>query len=180
MPVTMEKMIMLDIDMRVKGDITELYKKFDDLKKGEIMYITREMQPIYDLSTIVYRRTHKDSPIGMPPPKGKPGFNTGVVLLNLKHMRNNTLYNSYLDDPKKTSDLKNQYKFHGHLGDQDFFTLLSFEHDGMFRYLPCQWNRQLCTWWKTRGRNNWDWDAYHNCTPPIFIYHGNCDTPIPE
>jgi hypothetical protein len=31
------------------------------------------------------------------------------------------------------------------LGDQDVYTLLSFEHPDLFYRLPCVWNRQLCT-----------------------------------
>jgi len=71
-----------------------------------------------------------------------------------------------------------RFSFKGHLGDQDFFTLLSFEHPELFYTLDCGWNRQLCTWWKTKGYED-IFDQYYQCNSKVKIWHGNCDTPIP-
>ena len=45
--------------------------------------------------------------------------------------------------------------------------------------LDCTWNRQLCTWWRDHGYSD-VFDAYFRCEGHVKIYHGNCNTPIPE
>lgn len=71
-----------------------------------------------------------------------------------------------------------RYSFRGHLGDQDFYTLLGFEKPSLFHVLPCTWNRQLCQWWKDKGYEN-IFHKYFDCLGTVKIWHGNCDTPIP-
>lgn len=44
-----------------------------------------------------YRQNNPDTICGSPPPNGHPGFNSGVMLLHLDHMRTSYTYNSYLD-----------------------------------------------------------------------------------
>jgi len=38
---------------------------------------------------------------------------------------------------------------------------------------------QLCTWWKDHGYSD-IFDAYFRCEGNIKMYHGNCNTRIPE
>ena len=72
-----------------------------------------------------------------------------------------------------------KYSFdNAHLGDQDFYTLTSFEHPEFYHSLPCSWNRQLCRWWEDKGYQDVFAD-YFDCNKRINLYHGNCDTPIP-
>ena len=61
------------------------------------------------------------------------------------------LYQQYNEDILLVKKLGEKYNFRGHLGDQGFYTLLSFEHPELFYVLPCSWNRQLCVWWKNHG-----------------------------
>ena len=69
----------------------------------------------------------------------------------------------------------------GHLGDQDFFSLVSFEYEELFHVIPCAWNRQLCTWWYERGGYaKYKKEYFESCPLPVKIYHGNCNTPIPN
>jgi len=115
--------------------------------------------------------------VGEPPPHGLPGFNSGVLLLDLDRMRNSTLYNTMLVE-ESVHRLCEQFHFKGHLGDQDFFTLVGMLHQQLFYVLPCQWNRQLCQWWRNNGYQD-VFDKYFQCDGDIMIYHGNCNTPIP-
>lgn len=62
-------------------------------------------------------------------------------------MRHSKLYNQLIT-PEAIEKLTKKYYFKGHLGDQDFFTLISMEHENLFHKLDCTWNRQLCTWCK--------------------------------
>lgn len=125
-----------------------------------------------------YRRENPKTRVGEPPPDGLPGFNSGVLLLNLEAMRRSKLYNQLLE-PAMVQKLTEKYRFKGHLGDQDFFTMVGMEHPELFHVLDCTWNRQLCTWWKDHGYSD-VFDQYFRCDGEVKIYHGNCNTPIPE
>ncbi len=125
-----------------------------------------------------YRKENPKSRVGEPPPDGLPGFNSGVMLLNLDAMRHSTLYNQLLE-PERVARLAEKYHFRGHLGDQDFFTMIGMEHRELFYPLSCGWNRQLCTWWREHGYGD-VFQLYYHCDGPVHIYHGNCNTPLPD
>lgn len=100
------------------------------------------------------------------------------MLLDLAGMRASSLYNQLLE-PERVAKLANQYRFRGHLGDQDFFTMIGMEHPELFYSLACGWNRQLCTWWRDHGYGD-IFQLYYHCDGPVYIYHGNCNTPVPD
>ncbi len=182
LPKNISRVIMLDIDLRFDNDIQELYKLFNQFNQSQILGIARENQPVYRHLLWLYRQENPQTHIGNPPPYGLTGFNSGVLLLDLNKIRQSILFNNYLENSYLISKLRTKYHFdHPHLGDQDFYTLLSFEHNELFFILPCYWNRQLCTWWKGKGYDD-VWEYYFNCNNEqnISLYHGNCNTPIPE
>lgn len=59
------------------------------------------------------------------------------------------------------------------------YTLLGAKHPDLFVPLPCQWNRQLCTYWRDHGYKD-VFEDYYACKGPIFVYHGNCKSKLPE
>lgn len=67
----------------------------------------------------------------------------------------------------------------GHLGDQDFYTLLGMERPELIHMVDCGWNRQLCTWWRDRGYAD-VFANYSECHSETKLWHGNCNTPIPD
>lgn len=172
-----DKIIMLDADLKFNVDISNLYNLFADFEVSNIIGIAREAQPVYRHVFHSYRSKNPDTRVGEPPPNGLTGFNSGVLLLDLNRMRNSVTYNKLLD-VTHFSELVKEFEFKGHLGDQDFFTLLSMKHEELFYILPCQWNRQLCQWWRNHGYKE-VFEEYFNCDRDVFIYHGNCNTPIP-
>uniref|UniRef100_A0A1I8PCD5 Xyloside xylosyltransferase 1 n=1 Tax=Stomoxys calcitrans TaxID=35570 RepID=A0A1I8PCD5_STOCA len=109
---------------------------------------------------------------------GYPGLNSGVVLLHLQRIRKSHLYHHQLQDAE-VRKLSTKYMFKGHLGDQDFFTLLGYEFPNLIYRLDCVWNRQLCTWWKDHGYSD-VFDKYFTCKGRIKMYHGNCNARVPE
>jgi xylosyl alpha-1,3-xylosyltransferase len=144
--------------------------------------IARENQPVYRHLLWLYRQENPQTLVGNPPPSGITGFNSGVLLLDLDRIRQSNLFQQYLNNASLIDELRRKYRFnHPHLGDQDFYSLLSFEHPDLFFVLPCSWNRQLCTWWKGKGYDD-VWETYYNCNNErnISLYHGNCNTPIPD
>ncbi|XP_034637415.1 xyloside xylosyltransferase 1 [Trachemys scripta elegans] len=178
MPPEIERMIQLDLDLKYKTNIRELFEEFDRFLQGAVIGIAREMQPVYRHTFWQFRRENPQTKVGEPPPDGLPGFNSGVMLLNLEAMRQSQLYNQLLE-PDMVRQLTEKYHFKGHLGDQDFFTMIGMEHPELFHVLDCTWNRQLCSWWREHGYSD-VFDQYFRCEGQVKIYHGNCNTPIPE
>jgi len=114
-------------------------------------------------------------------------------------MRKSTLYESLIT-PEWVERLTKKYHFKGHLGDQDFFSLIGMEHERLFYVLPCTWNRyefiyfevsdfrnlfqvvlyrQICDWWKRHGYAE-VFNEYFKCEGSVNVWHGNCNTPIPN
>lgn len=109
---------------------------------------------------------------------GYPGLNSGVVLLDFEKIRKSKLYEDCLK-PENVRRIAKKYYFKGHLGDQDFYTLLGYEFPSLIYRLDCIWNRQLCTWWKENGYSA-IFDTFFHCEGKIRLYHGNCNTRVPE
>ncbi|KAE8294097.1 Xyloside xylosyltransferase 1 [Larimichthys crocea] len=178
MPESLTHIVQLDLDLKYRTNIRDLFQEFDQFPPGAVIGITREMQPVYRHTFWQYRKENPQTKVGEPPPDGLPGFNSGVMLLNLGAMRASALYNELLE-PSNVAKLADQYRFRGHLGDQDFFTMIGMEHPELFYSLSCGWNRQLCTWWRDHGYGD-VFQLYYRCGGPVYIYHGNCNTPIPD
>ncbi|XP_009959844.1 PREDICTED: xyloside xylosyltransferase 1 [Leptosomus discolor] len=178
MPKEITQIIQVDLDLKYKTNIRDLFDEFNNFPEGAVIGIAREMQPVYRHTFWQYRRENPQTKVGDPPPDGLPGFNSGVLLLNLEAMRQSKLYNQLLE-PTMVQKLTEKYHFKGHLGDQDFFTMVGMEHPELFHVLDCTWNRQLCTWWRDHGYSD-VFDQYFQCDGEVKIYHGNCNTPIPE
>ncbi|KAG8003733.1 Xyloside xylosyltransferase 1 [Nibea albiflora] len=178
MPESLTRIVQLDLDLKYRTNIRDLFQEFDQFPPGAVIGITREMQPVYRHTFWQYRKENPQTRVGEPPPDGLPGFNSGVMLLNLGAMRASALYNELLE-PSNVAKLADQYRFRGHLGDQDFFTMIGMEHPELFYSLSCGWNRQLCTWWRDHGYGD-VFQLYYRCGGPVYIYHGNCNTPIPD
>lgn len=178
MPKDITRIIQLDLDLKFKTNIRELFEEFDNFLQYSVIGIAQEMQPVYRHTFWQYRHENPNTKVGSPPPDGLPGFNSGVMLLNLEAMRQSKLYNQLLE-PSAIRQLAEKYHFKGHLGDQDFFSMIGMEHPELFYVLDCGWNKQLCTWWKDHGYAD-IFDQYYKCESQIKIYHGNCNTPIPE
>ena len=172
------KIILLDSDLKFKSDIADLHKQFGEFSETNVIGIARDGQPVYRHLFWQYRNENKNTRVGDPPPNGLTGFNSGVLLMDLEKMRASELYSQMIQHDK-VEELTKKYHFKGHLGDQDFFTLIGMEHDELFHVLPCNWNRQLCRWWGEHGYED-VFDLYFKCEGPVHIYHGNCNTDIPR
>ncbi|XP_064460104.1 xyloside xylosyltransferase 1-like [Ornithodoros turicata] len=171
------RVIILDIDTRVESDISLLNRHFSLFGDTAVMGIALEQQPVYRHALRSYRKHNPKTKCGEAPGRGFPGFNSGVVLLDIGRIRSSAFYQSFLRE-QAVRNLTAKYSFSGGLGDQDFYTLLACEHPELFYVLPCTWNRQLCKYWNEHGYSS-VFDDYHNCPGEIHLYHGNCNSPIP-
>lgn len=198
----MKRGILVDCDIVFRSDAKELFDEFHKFSDENLFGLGPELTPVYRHVLYKYRAKHPDTNFGNPYDlyllpttatktgshetsrhikHGYPGLNSGVVMLNFEVIRNSKLYEETL----KGDNIKNlvkKYYFKGHLGDQDFYTLLGYEFPALIYYLDCIWNRQLCVWWREHGYGE-VFDAYFHCESKgksVKIYHGNCNTRIPE
>ncbi|KAK3864810.1 hypothetical protein Pcinc_029526 [Petrolisthes cinctipes] len=192
----LDRVILMDVDIKVKGDIAELHSHFERFSPTNVMGMALEQTPSYRHMLSVYRKAHPNTTLGGPPTfsnslsnagdardtlvhrHGFPGYNSGVVLMDIKKLRESKIIASYMSHSKLTN-LTQHYNFHGQLGDQDLYTLIAFDYPDVFYTLPCSWNRQLCVWWRDHGYKK-IFNEYWTCNEELKIIHGNCKTQIPE
>uniref|UniRef100_A0A182NHI8 Xyloside xylosyltransferase 1 n=1 Tax=Anopheles dirus TaxID=7168 RepID=A0A182NHI8_9DIPT len=203
---SMRRAILIDCDVVFRASVKELFDQFDLFAPDQLFGLAPELTPVYRHVLSRYRMNNPQTVFGSPyyldniaestdgskdfshskkpgsPVEkrrhGYPGLNSGVVMLHLDRIRRSRLYEEII----KESTVKNmaeKYAFQGHLGDQDFYTLMGFEFPGLIYRLDCIWNRQLCTWWREHGYSD-IFDRYFHCEGAVKIYHGNCNTRAPE
>ncbi|EDW57071.1 GM16083 [Drosophila sechellia] len=189
---SLNRAILLDCDIVFRSDVRLLFNEFDNFLPHQLYGLAPELTPVYRHILYRYRVRYPKTSFGNPyypinneggnqhsrVHHGYPGLNSGVVLLLLNRIRNSKSYLEKLTH-SEVHTLVAKYSFKGHLGDQDFFTLLGYEYPNLIYRLDCIWNRQLCTWWKDHGYSQ-IFDAYFRCEGNIKMYHGNCNTRIPE
>lgn len=101
-----------------------------------------------------------------------------MVLVDLLAVRKSQEYARLLRNDT-VMQITADYNFHGHLGDQDFYTLIGYNYPHLIQTLHCGYNRQLCTWWRDHGYND-VFQYYFKCRHETVVLHGNCNTRIPK
>ncbi|XP_017882690.1 xyloside xylosyltransferase 1 [Ceratina calcarata] len=169
---------MFDADTKFRKDIKLLFEEFKAFGNHALFGLAPELTPVYRHVLYLYRNKHPETKFGEPPTsRGYPGYNSGMVLFNLDRIRNSSVYDEIVK--KESVDaITEKYHFKGHLGDQDFYTLLGMERPELIHTIDCGWNRQLCTWWRDRGYTD-VFENYSRCDSETKLWHGNCNTPIP-
>lgn len=130
LPSSLEKTIVLDTDITFATDIAELWQLFLKMGKKEAIGLVENQSDWY-LGTLWKR--HKPWPA-----KGR-GFNTGVMLFDLRKLRDlNWMQMWRLMAEKELMNL-----LATSLADQDIINALIKQHDYLVHPLPCAWNVQL-------------------------------------
>lgn len=201
-----ERAILIDCDVVFRADVRMLFDEFERFSPEHLFGLSPELTPVYRHILYRYRANYPNTNFGSSyyPSSvalseqssnqigaggnkhkhnkhikhGYPGLNSGVVMLHLRKIRHSLLYQENLKEVN-VRKMANKYSFKGHLGDQDFYTLLGYEFPSLIYRLDCVWNRQLCTWWKDHGYSE-VFDTYFHCEGKIRLYHGNCNTRVPE
>ncbi|KAJ8958857.1 hypothetical protein NQ318_019622 [Aromia moschata] len=186
-PKNQDIAILLDCDLYFKKDVALLFNEFDKFKPTALFGLAPELTPVYRHILHMYKAKHNttfgeyyhlSNLSDQPHPRGFQGYNSGVVLVALGAQRRSAEY------PKVVSNatvrrMTSKYKFRGHLGDQDFYTLVGYEYPHLIQTLSCGFNRQLCTWWRDHGYSDIFGD-YFRCEHEVVVLHGNCNTRIPK
>lgn len=170
---------MFDVDTKFRKDVKELFKEFDNFGENALFGLAPELTPVYRHVLYLYRNKHSNTIFGEPGHLGAyPGYNSGVVLFNLERLRKSLEYDQIVSRDS-IDHMTEKYYFKGHLGDQDFFTVLGMERPELIHTIDCGWNRQLCTWWGDRGYAD-VFANYSHCDSETKLWHGNCNTAIPD
>ncbi|XP_014231341.1 xyloside xylosyltransferase 1 [Trichogramma pretiosum] len=171
--------VMVDADTKFRVDIKLLFEEFHNFGKDALFGLGPELTPVYRHVLYIYRNKNPKTNFGEPSYLGGyAGYNSGVILFNLKRLRESLEYDQIVGRDS-VEHLVKKYDFKGHLGDQDFYTLLGMERPELIHTIDCGWNRQLCTWWKDRGYSD-VFANYSRCNSDTKLWHGNCNTPIPN
>lgn len=179
LPSNVSRVIFIDIDTEFRDSIDRLNQHFDSFNNQQLMGLAPELSPVYRHILYLYRNKHKTTLLGEPKGRGFPGFNSGIVMMKLDRLRQSELFRTLMTNSTVLDNLASKYSFKGHLGDQDFYTLIGMEFPELFYLLPCNWNRQLCQWWKSKGYDD-VFDQFYECKGIISLYHGNCNSQIPN
>jgi len=162
-----DKIIIMDVDVKFKRSLEFLYRQFVNFSPTALYSFAPDLTPHYFSLTQNWRKENSGSKIGLVGPK--QGKNTGVGLFNLARMRRNEHFNSYFT-PAKLQNLVTKYSFIGALGHQDWWNILSWENEEFIHHLPCNFNVQVETEFRT-GPWLQIFDDYHDCPGPIYIMH---------
>ncbi|EGD71997.1 hypothetical protein PTSG_00013 [Salpingoeca rosetta] len=182
-----DKAIVVDADVVFRVDVTLLWQIFRAFKTEELIGLVYEQQPTFRHTFAAYRKLNKRTHIGSPAASvggvraGLPGFNTGVALLNLAHMRASDLI-SELVYTDLVDHMTRKYMVSERLTPATLFTLMAAEHPFLFHVLPCKWNRQLCQKMR-QSEHSAVFDEYHQCEHDdgsVLVYHESCNTQLPR
>ena len=164
LPPWAEAVVVLDSDLRLHGDIADLWAYLDGMRaqaRPPVIALAAEQQTVYAVQ-------------GRSQLNGSLGFNGGLQLQDLEALRSTPASGSGVSYHRRLLRLRvaSQLQTGLLLGDQTVYTALNRTAPHLFALLPCQWNRQLCRYWNEPWRTL---DALaQRCDAEWRIVHGNC------
>jgi hypothetical protein len=139
-PSTLKQLIVLDVDLEVWIDLQELHHEFELMTPRQQIGVVNDQFEMYRLYYENTLRVHKYMKINEAFGKG---FNTGVVLYDLAKIRQSSTWAAEIASPAAIDQLALKHGMVGMVGDQDWLTLMGYEHPELIRILPCEFNRQV-------------------------------------
>ncbi|KAK0183505.1 hypothetical protein PV327_001542 [Microctonus hyperodae] len=124
------RVLVLDTDVTVLTDLTNLWNNFDDFNNYEMLGLVENQSDWY--KKILGNGINPWPAIGN-------GFNTGVILMDLKRLRERNFFNLWMKTCENV--LKKYYEVS--LADQDIINAVIKEEPSIVFTLDCTWNVQL-------------------------------------
>jgi len=130
---TKEKMIVMDLDMRLQESLDKVYELFSTMDNQQVMAFAPDQSAHYPFMLGATQSQQQ-------------GVNSGLALYDLKKMRESSDYNLELDSGRM-EELSRRYLPQNDwvLGDQEWFSLLSWGRSRLVKILPCQYNFLRCS-----------------------------------
>ena len=139
-PPALKQLIVLDVDLEVRIDLRELQAEFDLMTPEQLVGVVNDQFSMYKLYFENSMRLHPDMNISETMGKG---FNTGVVLYDREKIRESETWAAEISSPAAIDRLAQKHWMVGTVGDQDWMTLMGFEHPDLIRVLACEFNLQV-------------------------------------
>lgn len=127
LPITIEKVIVYDIDVIILSDILELWNHFTHFNEEQAIAMTDETQFWYNLDLA-----------DAWPAEGQ-GYNGGLLFYDLKKLRRMNWTKLWKEETKPVLEVKKR----AHLAEQDILNNYIKNHPEIFYKLPCNWNIQF-------------------------------------
>jgi len=129
-----DNLIVVDLDLEFRVALEQVHQLFSSMSDSQLMAFVPDQSPWYPFIT---------GGTSLP----RQGVNSGLVLFKLKSMRENREYNEELTSERMESLSRRFLPNHDwNLGDQEWFSLLSWERSHLVKLLPCQFNVFKCSW----------------------------------
>ena len=145
LPPNVEKAIALDLDVLVLNDLVELWQHDAKWEEGSFFAMVEEQSEWYAnplLTKTSWLGGANDFHNSYRWPHLGRGFNTGVILMNLKRMREAKEAWKSLWTRSYQAVLLQHPRWKLQLGDQDVFNACINDHPAIVTTLPCGWNLQ--------------------------------------
>jgi len=157
-----ENLIVVDLDLEFRVGIDKVYQLFSSMSNSQVLGFVPDQTPHYPFIT---------GATSLP----RQGVNSGLVLFKLKSMRKNREYNEELTSERMESLSQRFLPNHDwYLGDQEWFSLLSWERSHLVKLLPCQFNVYRSQWLPMSSSPLFR-NLPCNEKPAILHYSGNHD-----
>jgi hypothetical protein len=155
--------------------VLELHRQFHQFSGSALIGVAPELTSKYREAATDYLEAHPTSHVAS---LGRfQGLNSGVVLFNLTRMRASFLYNEELTVERMNILLEN-FMFGGKccVGDQEWLTLIGWEHQFLVHPLPCAYNSIEASVVQEESlsyntRVNSKWKSYFVCPGEPKIIH---------
>jgi len=136
----LDHLIATDLDIEFRSNIEEVFEQFRHFSEHNLLGAAPDPSPMYMNAAKDYLEWSPSKTI-LGQGGDFPGLNTGVVLFNLTRMRRSKDLNDQLNIGAMRK-LLDHFRFNDKcmLGDQDWFTLLSWRMPECFYQLPCAFN----------------------------------------
>ncbi|EFO26269.1 glycosyl transferase family 8 protein [Loa loa] len=131
LPADVDKVIALDTDVLIMGDIAQLWSFFSKMANLQAIGLVENLSDWYLFNRSTPQRT-------VWPAWGR-GFNSGVMLLDLAKLRNMSW--SHIWEESASKNVKEYGPVE--LADQDVINAVINDHRWIVQKLPCEWNFQL-------------------------------------
>lgn len=140
LPSRFKRIILIDVDIRFRSDVSNLYNYFNEMSSTEKVGIAKDWGDM-TIETAWYRgRTPRGLQIGEPYPSTQH-MNSGVVLLDLEKIRNKNNSNLSLFNSEKIRNYIKEFNIPT-WGDQIIYTLIRWKELNQVYVLPCVYNYQ--------------------------------------
>jgi len=130
------KLIILDIDLRIRTDLKELYEYFHQFSSGEVVAMAKEWVFLQFLAES-YESMNPQSQLGHAGPF--QNLNSGIVLMDLEKLREQKARGEDVLSAENAKRLAQKYKYAG-CSDQEFYFVLRYEDPHKVYLLPCVYN----------------------------------------